>query len=104
MEQTRTRFLETQIGKFLPREVITIIRDYDPIWRDYFSKKIVANLNQNVNDFWENKMIEYTQDHRRWDNNYNDTIEKYYRMLWDVLTIPINYGSGGDGTGLFMFD
>lgn len=112
MEQIRTRFLERQLGAILPREVIAIVRDYDAIYRDYFSAKIVANLNSEVNDFWENKMIDFTQNlDRYWDHNYKTKIQNYYTILWNVLTIPIKYGGCKCGNevcataeGLLMLD
>lgn len=99
MNNIRTRFLERQLGAFLPREIINIICDYDAIHRDYFSEKIIADLNLHVNLFWEKKINTYTQSRACFhDPNYRTKMENYYEILWNVLVIPINYG-GGCGCG-----
>lgn len=116
MEISRTLFLERQLGAFLPREIISIIRDYDAIYRDYFSEKIVANLNLFANDFWEKKINSYAKSRACFDDpQYRIKMENYYEILWNVMVIPINYGgeckcgrktcsSGMTATGLMTID
>jgi len=101
MEQIRTRFLEKQLG--LPGDVISIIRGYDPIYRDYYSKKIVKNINKNVVDFWEKKCMEYTKKQPyHLGEDYIKQIQKYYTTLFVIVPIDIDYND--ENTGLLMFD
>lgn len=103
MDIVRGKFLEKQLN--LPTEIVSIIRGYDSIYRDYFSKNIVMSLNINVNTFWNDKILIYTGKRSNlYKPDYVEKLNNYYFILWNILTIdPINYNDES-GCGLFMFD
>lgn len=85
MDIVRGKFLEKQLN--LPTEIIYIIRDYDSIYREYFSKKIILSLNINVNKFWNNKILIYKGKRNNMNNtkNYIEKMNNYYDILWNIL-------------------
>ena len=96
LDMIRKLFLEKQLT-MLPEDVIAIIRNYDNIHRDHFTKTVLKNLTYKVYVFWHNKMLKYS---KNYNNNYDDfetyikKIDDYYDILWKVLIIPpINYKS-----------
>jgi hypothetical protein len=86
----RRIFLEKQL-ETLPTDIINIIRDYDPIFRDQFTNKVLKNLTNKVYVFWHKKMLDFTGN---LSNIYVDfsvymeRIDYYYEILWSVLIIP----------------
>ena len=97
MNNTRIRFLEKQLCAILPREVVSIICDYDAIHRDYFYRKIVASLNARANDFWEKTINNYMRGRACYnDPYYREKIQNYYEILWNVIPIHISYGTGSE--------
>lgn len=105
MDIVRGRFLESQLDKVLPLDVINIIRSYDSIYRDNFSKNVISSLNINVNIFWETKMMNYTNCRKNmYNSNYIKMLDYYYYILRDVLIVPsINYNDDSCGL-LFIVD
>lgn len=101
MEQIRTRFLEKQLG--LPSDIISIIRKYDTIYLDLYSKKIVKNINKKVRDFWQNKLMNYLERlQNQFDTNYYTKIQNYYTIWFDVVPLYIDYND--ENSGLLIFD
>ncbi len=88
----RKLFLEKQLAIF-PIDIINIIRNYDPIFRDQFTNKVLKNLTKNVYDFWHSKMVGITDDP---NNVYGDfevfisKIDYYYEILSKILVVPPN--------------
>jgi hypothetical protein len=103
MDMIRKLFLEKQLA-ILPADVIGIIREYDGVFRDRFTKTVLKSLNFDVNMFWDKKMIDYANGvETMYSPNYIKKLDDYYYILWNVLiTPPVNYGEGGDG--LFIVD
>jgi hypothetical protein len=95
MEHARTEFLYSIIGKRLPPEIISIVRDYDPIYRDYFNKNIIQSLSFRVNDFWHNKYMKSL----RSEEEYVRKIGYYYIMMSRIVYIQPHYTEG-----LFVLD
>lgn len=85
----RRIFLEKQI-EILPTDVINIIRDYDPIFRDQFTNKVLKNLTNKVYVFWHKKMLDFTGNVSNTYSNifYMAMLDYYYEILWKVLIIP----------------
>ncbi len=100
MEHSRTDFLNIVLGERIPREVVSIIRDYDPIYRDYFSKNVVSSLSDMVNDFWYEKLNKYINRPERFgDPNFGTKLHFYCNMIFDAVCIPKKFEGG-----LFIVD
>lgn len=68
-----------------PTDIINNIREYDDIYKDFFTKKIILNLNNNVYLFWT-KHISITK------GKLNDEVLKYNRSDYS----GISYFSNND--------
>jgi hypothetical protein len=103
MDTTRKLFLEKQFAN-LPVDVIGLIREYDSIFKDRFTKHVVNSINLNVNVFWDKKIRDYALNvETMYSPTYIKKLDNYYNILWNVLTIPsFNYGQEGDD--LLMID
>lgn len=90
IDTIRRRFLEKQLA-ILPADVISIIRDYDNIHRDHFTKRILTSLTNKVYVFWHNKMLDYTKNPYNGNlefSNYIKKVDDYYDILWNILVVP----------------
>ena len=92
MEQTRNNFMAVML-KNLPREVVSVIRDYDPIYRDYFTKNIIRNMSVEVSNFWTNRLIDYTSNIKRYYNvNYSRNLDRYFYNISNIPLKTVNEG------------
>lgn len=93
MEQFRNKLLR---GINLPEDIISTIRDYDPIYRDYFTRNIVKYIPNYAVDYWENRAIDYVNDNidNLWAwgeggsltvNEFQFCIEKHNYILQFIL-------------------
>jgi hypothetical protein len=89
LDMIRKLFLEKQLTR-LPVDVINIIRDYDYIHREHFTKVVLNSLSDKVYNFWHNKMINYEKIATYGDYNFlvYKKIHDYYYILFNVIIIP----------------
>jgi hypothetical protein len=83
METTRNAFLGANL-RMLPAELVACIRDYDPIYRDYYSRHVLQFLSRDVYNFWEDK-TELCILLGKYKPNYREKIHYYYTMSWDIV-------------------
>lgn len=113
MDIVRGKFLEKQLNCLYP-EIVSIIRDYDDIYKNYFSKKIISSLQVKVYIFWKNKSNQYAMNNTisvidfTEGSVYSVKMKYYCNILWYVIIIPkiseINkYGGLSQSQSQFQF-
>lgn len=90
MDIVRGKFLERQL-MFIPKELVSIIRDYDDIYKTYFTKKVISILQTKVYLFWKqkaqyfgmNNTVSFTE-----GSIYHTKMKYYYTILWYIVIVP----------------
>jgi hypothetical protein len=91
LDMIRKLFLEKQLAE-LPVDVINIIRDYDYIHREHFTKVVLNSLSDKVYNFWHNKMINFTSIACTENDDFSlyiSKIENYFNIIDRCLLQPV---------------
>jgi len=95
MEILRNNFLGQKCSSF-PIEIIRLIRDFDPIYRQLFSSQIVTKIGKHAWDFWlkhwqKTITLKYQlfSDEIQLLDKYNQHLEQCKTMVWYIIPSPI---------------